>query len=1264
MTLTTDPDLLKPPMTKSKTQSSPADQAQRDLALDPRRSVLVQAPAGSGKTDLLTRRYLRLLSLVEEPGQIVAITFTIAAAAEMRHRILSELEKASAVQAQFYSPEDLSMPALAHRAFANSNTSGWKLLDLPAQLRISTIDSFCRELALQQPLLSQLGGSLEIAKYPNDLYRRAARHVLSQIEGADAALAGAVEQLLRWRDNNWQEIENQLVEMLARRDRWMHDFVVSLHPDWDSLRQKLEQPFTNAIRKKLTEISELLDQVPGAREEALLLARFACAQTNGAQHQALAELFEFPDGPFLTAEALEEAHEGMACLAGLVQTKAGTFRASADVRLGFPADRKAEKARLLALARTLEAVPGLEAALGSICKLPPARYPDEDWQIIRASFTLLRHAAAQLKVVFAEAAAVDFIEVAQIAQNALESDDGLPTPAAIALADGIHHLLVDEFQDTSRRQHRLLASLLGAWTELDPMRAERTCFLVGDPMQSIYFFRDADAELFSRVQQIGLEIPNAEPWKFDFATLSANFRTTKALVHRLNEVFTQVFAENDGSDISFSKATPARDEQTLPIETFKLHLKFCPRSARKTSPEADESVIDSEPDSEVNPQAGQAQEIVDLIRSLQPTMTEAAAAGGKYRIAVLARTRRALAPVAQALHEAAIPFRAVDLEKLGARPEVLDALSLARALLNPYDRVAWLGLLRAPWCALAIDDMHTLTSADSAELLAQPIPDLLAERLSLLKLRGQRAVRHVLAALFTDSAKSISRDAGSLTATPGTWLQQYWLRLGGPDCYEVTAQPNLELLWRCLDALPNGRQDLLGPALPAALNQLTALPNPAASSDCGVHLMTIHKSKGLEFEVVIVPDLQAGTASTHGKLLSWLERGIKPDEQTPLDQDDRDTITEFLVAPLQSKGEDSGKPKAWVDAEYRKRESQELRRILYVAATRAREELHLFARPAYKADDASLTLVEPPGGLLSTAWPALGDEVRTRFNDWKLTRSTEGRIEVENDLETNVETLAASAESGLFAMPQQTQKAKPAVLRRLLHEDRPLAGVKPPSHPLGESAATDGTRDVRFNLELDASRLYARHEGGMGSRALGTAVHTFFEELARLRAHHDWETARADLKVFEPRIAAAIRSAGIGLQQATQIASEALQLVLEASRTAVGQWILSPHAEAASEVRWSGVIGGVVRTVQADRIFKAGLIPHAEGDASWWIIDYKTHAAESGTEAAAALPPLRSLFAPQLEAYARVLRNLHGEKTALRAGIYYPRMNLFDWWQL
>src|ERR1019366_6597753 len=81
-----------------------------------------------------------------------------------------------------------------------------------------------------------------------------------------------------------------------------------------------------------------------------------------------------------------------------------------------------------------------------------------------------------------------------------------------------------------------------------------------------------------------------------------------------------------------------------------------------------------------------------------------------------------------------IPFRAVDLEKLAARPEVLDALALARALLNPEDRVAWLGVLRAPWCGLSLDDLNTLTG--EPELLTRPVPELLAERLSLLSDAG------------------------------------------------------------------------------------------------------------------------------------------------------------------------------------------------------------------------------------------------------------------------------------------------------------------------------------------------------------------------------------------------------------------------------------------------------------------------------------------------------------------------------------------------
>jgi ATP-dependent helicase/nuclease subunit A len=113
----------------------------------------VRAPAGSGKTTLLSQRFLTLLAEVDEPGQVVAITFTNAAAAEMRNRILDDLRQAEP-------------GPIAARALQRSQALGWDLLNLPAQLRIQTIDSFCRDLALQQPVLSGLGGSLDIASSP------------------------------------------------------------------------------------------------------------------------------------------------------------------------------------------------------------------------------------------------------------------------------------------------------------------------------------------------------------------------------------------------------------------------------------------------------------------------------------------------------------------------------------------------------------------------------------------------------------------------------------------------------------------------------------------------------------------------------------------------------------------------------------------------------------------------------------------------------------------------------------------------------------------------------------------------------------------------------------------------------------------------------------------------------------------------------------------------------------------------------------------
>ncbi len=130
---------------------------------------------------------------------------------------------------------------------------------------------------------------------------------------------------------------------------------------------------------------------------------------------------------------------------------------------------------------------------------------------------------------------------------------------------------------------------------------------------------------------------------------------------------------------------------------------------------------------------------------------------------------------------------------------------------------------------------------------------------------------------------------------------------------------------------------------------------------------------------------------------------------------------------------------------------------------------------------------------------------------------------------------------------------------------------------------------------------------------------------------------------------------------------QALKIVLRAADDPLAQWILAPHTDAANEVRWTGVVAGSLRTVQVDRIFRAGPEPQNAGasasENTWWIIDYKT-AHEDSLDPASALPELRRQFAPQIEAYAAVLRNLHDADVHLCGGLYYPRMALLDWWQL
>lgn len=1211
--------------------SAPPDQAQRISALDPHRSLLVQAPAGSGKTDLLTRRFLRLLAEVDDPAQVVAITFTRAAAAEMRHRILAELEKASARNTADQGTDEFSMEALAARALERSRQLDWRLLELASQLRISTIDSFCRDLAIQLPIFSGVGSNLEISERPTELYRRAARLTLEKLGDSRLPdLSDAIKDLLLWRDNGWKELEELLVKMLSQRDRWMHTFVLSQAPDWIAIREWLERPFASAVRSALVSLAQLFSNVPDACDEALQLAQFACIHGANDLHRELAELANFPYGPHQDSAALEDARSAYVCLANLLLTGEDHFRRQINIRLGFPKEHIEEKLRMQDLIEQLSAVPGLEEALAGVRKLPPARYTEEDWQIVRASFTLLRHAAGELKAVFAEGGTVDFVEVAQIARQVLRDEDRLPSDAALAVADDIRHLLVDEFQDTSRRQHEFISALIAAW----PERSGRSIFVVGDPMQSIYSFRDAEAELFGRVKESGFELSEEEPFPLYPVRLAANFRTHPALVSSVNDAFEKVFALPDGSGIEFAKAEPARDPSASPGKRFELHLEFIPQTMHGNSSDPDSTRARQEITAQREAtRTRQTNQIITLIGSHLDRAEAARASGAKYRIAILGRARTALVPIAAALRDAGISFRGVELESLKDRPEILDAASLARAVLNPEDRVAWLGVLRAPWCGLSLAELHAVAGAEDASRPAAPVLGLLRERLELLSAESRNASQRVLAAF---ASVPHLRDRFP-SASTGTVLQQLWLSLGGNRCVDATGRANLDLFWKLLDTLPGGEPDLTRAALDAALEDLFALPDPATSSECGVQLMTIHKSKGLEFEVVLIPDLHARGGNSKPELLSWLERGITEPEES-------DDLTEFLVAPLQFKGSDCGKARQWVDQIRRDRESQETRRILYVGATRAREELHLFAQPAYKKeDDGSRSLQEPRNCLLATAWPAFDYEIHTRFDEWNAMSQAPVA-----GIDQLVDTIAAKGQDNLVFMPSPTQ---PTFLRRLPPDFQTSCSI-------GPSLSAPGNL-----VGLGDANPYQRHQGGQISRTLGNAVHKLLEELARLRTTLDWDSAWTALENFRQRITASVRSAGVSLAEAENVTAQAFACARSATRDAYGQWILSPHSKAVSESGWAGIVSGNLRLVRVDRLFRAGFEPLQPGNDALWIIDYKTAHAEN-IVASSALPAFRNTFAPQLHMYASVLRNLHGTELQLRAGLYYPRMSLFDWWEI
>ena len=889
---------------------SGSDQQIRLTALEPTRSFCVTAPAGSGKTELLTQRILALLPTVDRPEQVLAMTFTRKAAAEMRERLLLKLDDArhgvEVNAGHEQQTRDLALAVLAH-----ASERQWSLD--PEEFNIRTIDGLCADLTRQMPILSGLGGAVEITEQDQPLFEQAVVELFAAV-GSGTPVADDLRCLLLHFNNDWSVLRGLLVALLARRGDW-----------GDSLGQHAEPA---AAGRALQATVEALIQSVIAR----LDGDFAfCLEELQALAQCSADALGKPE-VYLGTDY--EAFESWQCAANILLTSANDWRkpGGVNVKLGFPAKSDA-KARLQSLLTSIseQSVP---SALLELRSLPVISGDDTSWELVLRLSRLLPVLQAQLLLIFQREGRVDFTHVALAASQALGSDEE-PTDLALRLDYQIAHILVDEFQDTSKQQFDLLIKLMRGWHEHNATGASpRTAFIVGDGMQSIYGFRYANVGLFLQAKASGIG-----GFPLESLELTRNFRSQAGVVDWVNRVFAQILpkvSHAERGEVSHTHAVPVNG--ALAGNAVEAHLF---------------------PDDGGLAEANWIAEKIAQICQSEPDAT----------IAVLMRARSHAAPIIAALQQNDVSFLGRDLEKIQHSAAVMDLLSLCRWLANPADEVAALALLRAPFCGLPLSDIYLLLEDEP-----RPFSLRKALRRATELLDSNAATRAGALDAALDWAET-RRDRLSLRV----WVEQIWLQLQAPSTLSTQGRADA---MRFFDLL--ARADVEGVGLDpewleAALDQLYASYDLDQS---GVELMTLHKAKGLQFDYVFMPALHKGTRGNQRALLRWHFHSEAGQHGLLIAADDREKSSPTLYNYLNwlQKGKDAA----------------ELRRLLYVGVTRARYRVWLTGLGGSDSDDSAQLTWPGSNTPLGILREALSDEVIEHSTSAAGTQPDEDSINTES----------------------------------------------------------------------------------------------------------------------------------------------------------------------------------------------------------------------------------------------------------------------------
>jgi ATP-dependent exoDNAse (exonuclease V) beta subunit len=263
-----------------------------------------------------------------------------------------------------------------------------------------------------------------------------------------------------------------------------------------------------------------------------------------------------------TPPKAETAHlERWRGIARVLLTADGGFRKRLTKNEGFP-PQCADKPAMLDLLQELDRNPQARRILVEIRDLPAPAYSDRQWERVREVAQVLVLAVAELDAVFREQGSADFPAVSLAALRALGAADA-PTDLALRLDYRLQHILLDEFQDTSSAQLALIELLTAGWQQADG----RSVFCVGDPMQSIYGFRQAEVRAFLELAEDGIG-----ELRFEVQRLRDNFRSAPAVVHWINACFSRILPRADDRDrgaIAFRPSVAAVAEPPRSAEALR-----------------------------------------------------------------------------------------------------------------------------------------------------------------------------------------------------------------------------------------------------------------------------------------------------------------------------------------------------------------------------------------------------------------------------------------------------------------------------------------------------------------------------------------------------------------------------------------------------------------------------------------------------------------------------------------------------------------------